>query len=128
MLRDEYLSLEELEHMHQVLTQQLRDILERSRSTVTELTEVRDQPPDEVDMASEETDQELTLRQSDRERKLVSKIQKALERMNSGEYGVCEVCGGPVGFQRLMVRPVATFCIDCKTQAEQLEPSRRASF
>jgi DnaK suppressor protein len=63
---------------------------------------------------------------AERDRKLLTKIRHGLERMQNGEYGVCESCGAPITFGRLMARPVATLCIDCKTEAEQVEPKKRA--
>ena len=61
------------------------------------------------------------LRIAGRERHMISKLRGALHRMEEGEYGVCETCGEAITYRRLLVRPVATQCIDCKTQAEQIE-------
>jgi DnaK suppressor protein len=99
----------------------MEGMLAQSRDAVTELTETRESDADPLDIAVTESNRDFTLRLADRERRLVSKVKRALERIQSGEYGVCESCGEPITFGRLMARPVATQCIDCKTEAEQLE-------
>ena len=81
---------------------------------------------DTLDVASMESNREFNLRLQDRERRLIHKIQDALERIGDGTYGVCVACGGDIDERRLMARPVATHCIDCKTEAEQLERRQRA--
>lgn len=123
---DEYLTREELETLKGILDEQLRDLLSQSRDAVSELVEVRDTDADPLDLAVTESNRDFTLRMAERERKLLTKIRYALERMQNGEYGVCESCGAPITFGRLMARPVATLCIDCKTEAEQVEPKKRA--
>lgn len=122
---DEYLTKEELETLKGVLDEQLRDLLSQSRDAVSTLTEVRETDADPLDLAVTESNRDFTLRMADRERKLLTKIRYALERMQNGEYGVCESCGAPITFGRLMARPVATLCIDCKTEAEQVEPKKK---
>ena len=124
-MRDEYLTDEELATLKSILEDQLKDIMSQSREAVTELTEVREQDPDPLDLAVSESNREFTLRLADRERRLLSKIKYALDRMANGEYGTCESCGAPITFKRLMARPVATLCIDCKTEAEQVESRKR---
>lgn len=122
---DEYLTPEELQTLKGILDEQLKELLSQSRDAVNQLVEVRDTDADPLDLAVTESNRDFTLRMAERERKLLSKIQHALERMNNGEYGVCESCGSPITFGRLMARPVATLCIDCKTEAEQVEPKKR---
>jgi DnaK suppressor protein len=80
--------------------------------------------PDPTDQASFETDRNFELRLRDRDRKLVEKIKEALQRIEEGTYGVCEECGQPIGEKRLAARPVTTYCIECKEDAERRE--RRA--
>jgi DnaK suppressor protein len=123
---DEYLTREELETLKGILDEQLRDLMSQSRDAVSELVEVRDTDADPLDVAVTESNRDFTLRMAERERKLLTKIRHALDRMNNGEYGVCESCGAAITFGRLMARPVATLCIDCKTEAEQVEPKKRA--
>lgn len=125
MVHDEYLTEDELNTLKKILEDQLKDIISQSRDAVTELTEVREQDPDPLDLAVTESNREFTLRIADRERRLLSKIKHSLERMTSGDYGSCESCGAPITFKRLMARPVATLCIDCKTEAEQVESRKR---
>lgn len=74
--------------------------------------------PDPTDRAVLEANRNFLLRIRDRERKLISKIQEALRRLDQGEYGVCEACGEKISIARLKVRPVTTFCIDCKSSQE----------
>ncbi len=124
-MQDEYLTPEELNSLKDILEDQLRDIMTQSRDAVSELTEVREQDPDPLDLAVSESNREFTLRLADRERRLLSKIKYALERIQNGEYGTCEGCGAAITFKRLMARPVATLCIDCKTEAEQVESRKR---
>jgi DnaK suppressor protein len=123
---DEYLTREELETLKGILDEQLKELLSQSRDAVTELVDVRETDADPLDVAVTESNRDFTLRMAERDRKLLTKIRHALERINTGEYGVCESCGAPITFGRLMARPVATLCIDCKTEAEQVEPRKRA--
>ena len=81
--------------------------------------------PDVSDQASAEVDQNFSMRIRDRERKLLKKIDEALDRMNSSTYGICEACGGEIPYKRLKARPVTTLCIECKTVQEEEEQARR---
>lgn len=123
---DEYLSGEEVQTLHDILQQQLAEILSESKEELHDLTEQREVDADELDLAVSESNRDFQLRLADRERRLLRKIQRALQRMQNGEYGVCESCGNPISFPRLMARPVASQCIDCKTEMEQLERPKRA--
>lgn len=78
---------------------------------------------DEVDLASSEAGQSLNLRLRDRERILLKKVNKALEKIEKGEYGICESCGEEIGVKRLQARPVTDLCIRCKEEQEQVERS-----
>ncbi len=80
--------------------------------------------PDPTDQASMETDRNFELRIKDRERKLIKKIDQALERIKEGEFGQCDSCGGDISIKRLQARPVTTLCIECKTAQEQEERTR----
>ena len=77
--------------------------------------------PDEVDLATSETGQTMNLRLRDRERVLLKKIDKALEKIDDGEYGICEVCGEEITVKRLEARPVTDLCIRCKEDQEKVE-------
>ena len=92
-------------------------------STLVESTEL---PPDSIDIATLESNRDFALRLQDRERRLIRKLERALERVESGDYGICASCGGDISERRLLARPVATHCIDCQTEAEQLERGVRA--
>ncbi len=122
---DEYLSREELETLKKMLDEQLESLIAQSREQVRQVTEVRENEADPLDLAVNESNRDFTLRLADRERRLVAKIRHALERVQHGEYGVCESCGEEITYSRLMARPVATLCIDCKTEAEQIEGRKR---
>jgi DnaK suppressor protein len=80
--------------------------------------------PDVSDQASAEIDQNFSMRIRDRERKLLKKIDEALERMDAATYGTCERCSGDIPYKRLKARPVTTLCIECKTLQEQEERTR----
>jgi len=122
---DEYLDTTELQSLKGVLEEQLESLISQSREAVTALTEVRENDADPLDLAVTESNRDFTLRMADRERRLLGKIRFALERIQNGEYGACESCGEPITYGRLMARPVATLCIDCKTEAEQVERRKR---
>lgn len=122
---DEYLSNEEVRQLHDILQQQLEELLDDSREELQELTAQREVDADTLDLAVNESNRDFALRLADRERRLLRKIRNALHRIQQGEYGTCESCGAPITFPRLMARPVATLCIDCKTEAEQLERPKR---
>lgn len=77
--------------------------------------------PDEVDLASSETGQTMNLRLRDRERVLLKKIDKALNKIGEGDYGICESCGEDIGVKRLEARPVTDLCIRCKEDQERVE-------
>ena len=123
---DEYLSNEEVLKLWGIVQNHINSLMANGRDAVSNLTEDRDQEADAIDVASSESEREFVLRLADRERLMLRKLKKAQERMEEGEYGMCESCGEPITFKRLMVRPVATQCIDCKTHAEQLERRSRA--
>jgi len=74
--------------------------------------------PDPTDRPSMEASRNSVLRIRDRERKLIFKIQEALQRLDNGEYGICEQCGEEIGIERLKARPVTTLCISCKSSQE----------
>lgn len=77
--------------------------------------------PDEVDLATSEAGQAMILRLRDRERVLLKKIDKALEKIENGEFGVCELCGEDIDIKRLEARPVTELCIRCKEDQEKVE-------
>ena len=122
---DEYLSRAEIAHLYGILSGQLEGLLSHSREAIGNLHEVREVEADVLDFTSAELERDGTLRMADRERQLLTKIQSAINRIQDGEYGTCETCGAPITYRRLLARPVATQCIDCKTAAEQIERRSR---
>lgn len=124
-MKDEYLSDQELASLKNLLESQLEGIVSTSREAVSTLVETREQDADPLDLAVTESNRDFTLRLADRERRLLAKIRYALERIGNGEYGTCEACGASITYGRLLARPVATLCIDCKTEAEQVETRKR---
>lgn len=97
------------------------DILLSNRETLKHLQDASTQHPDLTDRASSETDKALELRARDRQRKLIAKIDAALERIEDGSYGFCEETGEPIGLQRLDARPIATFCVEAQERHERRE-------
>ena len=88
------------------------------------MTDQNENVPDPNDRATIESGRSFELRIRDRERKLLSKIEQALERVEEGEFGICDDCGEEIGIKRLEARPVTTLCIDCKTAQETKERSQ----
>ena len=118
---DEYLTEEEIENLHTQLVSQRETLLESTVKSMSELTEFKDNDPDSLDLAVSQSNRDLSLRFANRERRMLNKIRHSLQRMQEGEYGACSNCGDEIGYRRLSFRPVATLCIDCKTQQELLE-------
>lgn len=110
-----------LEEFRQLLQEQMDQLLIDADKTVSEMTDEKTNFPDPTDRASLESDRNFELRIRDRERKLISKIREALDRIEAGEFGECEDCGDIIGEARLKARPVTTLCIECKTEQERQE-------
>jgi len=110
-----------LEEFRQLLQEQMDQLLREADKTVSEMTDEKTNFPDPTDRASLESDRNFELRIRDRERKLISKIREALDRIEAGEFGECEDCGDLIGEARLKARPVTTLCIECKTEQERQE-------
>ena len=97
------------------------ELVNEATRTVDGMTEDKAQFADPTDRASMETDRNFLLRIRDRERKLIIKIDRALERIDDGSFGLCNECGEDIETKRLDARPVATLCIECKTNQEEEE-------
>jgi len=110
-----------LKYFKDLLEKQLDDLLAEADGTVKAMSGKEELFPDPVDRASLESDRNFLLRIRDRERKLIAKIRKALERIEDGSFGICERCGEDISEKRLKIRPVTTFCIDCKEEQENEE-------
>jgi DnaK suppressor protein len=115
---------ETLEYFRDLLQNQLDELIQEALKTVNGMTNLKDTFPDPTDRAALETDRNFLLRIRDRERKLIEKIKEALERIDQGSFGICEVCGKEISEERLMARPVTTLCIDCKKKQEARERAR----
>ena len=97
------------------------DIIRQTRETLVGLTSASEQHADVADRATSETDRALELRARDRQRKLVSKINAALARIEDGSYGYCEETGEPIGLRRLEARPIATLSLEAQERHERRE-------
>ncbi len=97
------------------------DILEESRETLVALQSENENHPDLADRASSETDRAIELRARDRQRKLIAKIEAAIERLDDGSYGYCEETGEPISIKRLDARPIATLSIEAQERHERRE-------
>ena len=97
------------------------DIIQQTRETLVGLHEETSQHADITDRATSETDRALELRSRDRQRKLVSKIEAAIERIDNGSYGYCEETGEPIGLKRLDARPIATLSLEAQERHERRE-------
>jgi len=115
----------ELESFRKLLEERRQELVSEALRTVDGMGENREQFPDPTDRALLEGNRNLMLRIRDRERKLISKIDEALGRIDDGSYGRCEECGGDIGLDRLRARPVTTLCIECKSLQEDRERRRR---
>jgi DnaK suppressor protein len=118
---EEYMSAKQLAHFRKILDAlklELADDIERTVHTMQDEATVFADPNDR---ASQESDIALELRNRDRERKLIKKIDESIARIESGEYGYCDSCGVEIGLKRLEARPTATLCIDCKELEERRE-------
>lgn len=116
---EDYMTDEQLEHFRKILLRWKHQLMEEVDSTVGHMKKEEGLSfPDPVDRASQEEGFNLELRARDRERKLIKKIESALDSIETGDYGYCEDCGAEIGVRRLEARPTATKCIDCKTYQE----------
>ena len=114
---------EQLELFRTQLLLKKQEILTDAGKTMTEMTDQTTNVPDPNDRATLESGRSFELRFRDRERRLLSKIDEAIARIDDGTYGICEDCGEEIGLKRLEARPVTTLCIDCKTIQETREKS-----
>ncbi len=114
-----------LEYFRQKLLAWRAELLNESNATIRELQEENLQKPDLADRASAETDHALELRTRDRERKLISKINSALEKVEDGSYGYCEETGEPISIARLEARPIASLSLEAQERHERRERTQR---
>ena len=118
---EEFMSAEQLAYFRQKLLTWKDDIVRESRDTMAQLKSSPAREADVTDRASTETDWGIELRTRDRQRKLISKIDAALRRIDMGEYGYCEVTGEPISLARLEARPIATMTVEAQERHERQE-------
>lgn len=118
---EEYMNDLQVEYFRQKLLAWKKSLLNQSQDTLEDLRQGGLNQPDDIDRASMETDKALDLRTKDRARKLISKINDALKRIEDGTYGYCEETGEPIGLERLEARPVATLSIEAQESHERME-------
>jgi DnaK suppressor protein len=109
------------EYFRQKLLRWKDEILRESRETIENLQKENENHPDFADRASNETDRSIELRARDRQRKLIAKIDAALQRIDDNTYGYCEETGEPISLKRLEARPIATLSIDAQERHERKE-------
>ena len=115
----------QLEYFKQKLNLWKEDILRESRETLSHLQKETENHPDVADRASSETDRALELRTRDRQRKLISKIDEAIRRIDDASYGYCEETGEPISLARLEARPIATLSLEAQERHERRERVHR---
>jgi len=122
---EEFMNPLQQEYFRQKLLRWRHDLLKEAGDTLASLSEGGISEPDLTDRASVETDRALELRTRDRARKLISKIDQALDRIELGTYGYCEETGEPIGIRRLEARPIATLSIEAQERHERMERVHR---
>lgn len=118
---EEFMNAYQQEYFRQKLLAWKDEILREARETLESLQKESLREPDVTDRASSETDWSIELRTRDRQRKLISKIDAALRRLETGDYGYCEVTGEPISLQRLDARPIATMTLEAQEVHERTE-------
>jgi len=119
--KEKYMNDMQLEYFRQKLLEWKKELLAQSKDTLDDLRLGGLNQPDDIDRASLEVDKSLDLRTKDRARKLINKIDQALERIEDGSYGYCEETGEEIGIERLMARPIATLCVEAQERHERME-------
>ncbi len=119
--KEPFMNPRQREYFRQKLIDWKNDIIRESKGTLDTLQDQSDKMPDMADRASSETDRSIELRARDRQRKLISKIDSALMRIENGSYGYCEETGEPISLKRLDARPIATLSIEAQERHERRE-------
>ena len=118
---EEYMSSRQLAHFRTILETLKSELMNDIERTVHTMQDEATVFADPNDRASQETDIAIELRNRDRERKLIKKIEETISKIDNGDYGYCTACGIEIGIKRLEARPTASLCIDCKTLEEVRE-------
>ena len=119
--KEKFMNAKMKEYFRQKLVSWKNDLLKESSQTLSNLQNENEAKPDITDRASEEIDRSFELRTRDRERKLINKIDAALQRIEDGSYGYCEETGDPISIKRLEARPVATLSLEAQEMHEKAE-------
>ena len=122
---EEFMNPHQLEYFRQMLLNWRAELVHEAGETLSDLNEGNLQQPDMADRASLETDHQLVLRTRDRERKLISKIDSALNCIEDGSYGYCQETDEPISLKRLMARPIADLSLEAQERHERLERTHR---
>ena len=123
--KEEFMNPMQVEYFRQKLLNWRAELLSEANGTLSELSEENFQKPDITDRAQMESDASLQLRTRDRERKLLSKIEAALRRIEDGSYGYCEETDEPISLKRLEARPIASLSLDAQERHERMERTHR---
>ena len=119
--KEEFMNQKQLAYFRKKLLDWKNDLLHGATDTILELSEETLQKPDAADRAQLEADASIVLRARDRERKLISKIESAIRRIEDGSYGYCQETGEPINLKRLEARPVATMSLEAQEMHEKQE-------
>ena len=122
---ESFMNDNQLEYFRKKLLDWKSEIMDGTQDTIKGMRNGTRNIPDAADRASEETDRTLELRTRDRQRKLISKIDGALRRIDNGEYGYCDVTGEPISLKRLSARPIATMSLEAQAKHERKEKVHR---
>ncbi len=122
---ESYMNSKQLAYFRSKLLQWRNELLEQSNKTLEQMREEKLRESDLVDQGSTEAESAFELRTRDRARKLIKKIDSALERIEDGSYGFCEETGEEIGIKRLEARPIATMCVEAQERHERLEKLHR---
>lgn len=122
---EEFMNPMQLEYFRQKLSNWRAELLNESNGTLSSLQNENLAEPDLADRATRETDRAIELRTRDRERKLISKIEEALLRIDEGNYGYCEETNEPISLRRLEARPIATLSLEAQERHERMERTHR---
>jgi DnaK suppressor protein len=115
---EEYMNAKQLAHFRKILESWKAELSQDIDTTIHSMQDEATVFADPNDRATQESDMALELRNRDRERKLIKKIDETIGKIEAGDYGYCESCGVEIGIERLQARPTASLCIDCKTLEE----------
>ena len=121
--QEKYMSGKQLTYFLARFELMRRDILSNNEKLIDAMKDEVNSIPDENDRASKESEFAVELRERERERQLLQKIDTAIKRIGKKQFGHCEECGDPIGIKRLLARPVATLCFECKHLQEEFEKS-----